>query len=113
MFQQFCFCWFQEEARADSYRYAVPTGKDGAANKAPPKAKGKKKKAAELDNLKQEMEMDEHKITVEELAARYGCNPVRVSVCCIAIVRTPTTLDISKTNALTTLNATYKTRTAK
>jgi sodium/potassium-transporting ATPase subunit alpha len=74
----------QEEARADSYRYAVqPGAEDGAAKPAakaaPAKKKNKKKKKeADLDNLKQEMEMDEHKISVEELCARYGSDPVKV-----------------------------------
>ena len=76
---------FQEEARADSYRYAVQPGEDGAdkpagAKAAPAKKKGKKKKKGEdLDNLKQEMEMDEHKISIEELCARYGTDITKVT----------------------------------
>jgi sodium/potassium-transporting ATPase subunit alpha len=69
----------EEEARADSYRYAVQPGEDGAdkagtaANPTSKKAnKKKKKKDEDLDNLKQEMEMDEHKIPTDELCARYG-----------------------------------------
>ena len=46
-------CW-QEEARADSYRYAVqPQTDDGG----PKKGKGKGKKKDNLDDLKQELEM--------------------------------------------------------
>merc|ERR550534_343302 len=54
--------------RADSYRYAVtPSGDE--------KKKGKKKKDGDLDDLKQELEMDEHKIPIEELYERLGVDP--------------------------------------
>ena len=77
-------CVYQEDARADSYRYAVQPKADegnskGAAAKKAGGGKKKKKKDEDLDNLKQEMEMDEHKIAVEELCARYGTDASRVS----------------------------------
>jgi len=57
----------QGAPRADSYRYAVtPTGDD---------KKGKKKKDGDLDELKQELDMDEHKIPIEELYERLGVDP--------------------------------------
>jgi len=60
-----------EEARADSYRHAVqPEIKAGATRK----AKAKKKKD-DLEDLKQEIEMDEHKITIDELCSRLGTDP--------------------------------------
>ena len=46
-----------QQARSDSYRYAVtPKGEEAAAG-ADKGKKGKKDKAAELDDLKQELEM--------------------------------------------------------
>lgn len=54
--------------RQESYRYAVTPGTD--------KKKKKKKKGKEdLDDLKQELEMDEHKIPIEELYDRLGTDP--------------------------------------
>ena len=44
--------------------------------KNPPKKGGEK----DMDDLKQELEMDEHKITFEELYARYKTDPEKV--CC-------------------------------
>ena len=68
--QLFLFC--QGGPRADSYRYAVtPTGDD--------KKKGKGKKDGDLDELKQELDMDEHKIPIEELYERLGVDPTNVS----------------------------------
>ncbi|XP_071176809.1 sodium/potassium-transporting ATPase subunit alpha-like isoform X2 [Mytilus edulis] len=60
----------KEDKRADSYRYAVtPGGDDG-------KKKSKKtKKKENLDELKQELEMDEHKIPLPELYERLGSDP--------------------------------------
>jgi len=57
----------QEEARADSYRYAVQPQSEGG--DAPKKGK-KKKKKDNLDDLKQELEMDEHKVAMDELIRR-------------------------------------------
>ena len=75
-FYVFCFfLLFQAGGgRAESYRYAVtPSGEDK-------KKKGKKgKKEDELDDLKQELDMDEHKIPIEELYDRLGTNPTNVS----------------------------------
>jgi len=67
----------KEEARADSYRYAVQPKSDEAADTQKKKKKSKKDKKAELDDLKQELDMDEHKIPLEELYARLGADPVR------------------------------------
>ena len=41
----------------------------------------KKKKDEDLDALKQELEMDEHKVPMEELMARYGSDVNRVGGC--------------------------------
>ena len=72
------FLYFQDK-RADSYRYAVTPGGDAG------KKKSKKaKKKENLDELKQELEMDEHKIPIEELYDRLGTNPNTViyfSIC--------------------------------
>nr|AEH68839.1 putative Na+/K+-ATPase alpha subunit [Bathypolypus bairdii] len=59
----------QQAPRAESYRYAVtPGGQE----------KGKKKKKGEdLDELKQELDMDEHKVAIEELYQRLGTDPAR------------------------------------
>ncbi|XP_059138718.1 sodium/potassium-transporting ATPase subunit alpha-like [Physella acuta] len=54
--------------RAESYRYAVtPSGDE--------KKKKKKKGEEKLDELKQELDMDEHKIPIEELYERNGADP--------------------------------------
>ena len=59
---------FQGGPRQESYRYAVTPGTE--------KKKSKKKKGKEnLENLKQELEMDEHKIPIEELYERLGTDP--------------------------------------
>jgi len=50
--------------------YRVATNKN-ASNNAKPK-KGKKQKAQDLEDLKKEVEIDEHKISVEELISRLG-----------------------------------------
>ena len=56
---------FQEEARADSYRHA--------SKGADPEAKKKKKKKGEdMDSLKQELDLEDHKISVEELCKKYS-----------------------------------------
>ena len=61
-------CVFQGGPRQESYRYAVTPGTE--------KKKSKKKKGKEnLENLKQELEMDEHKIPIEELYERLGTDP--------------------------------------
>jgi hypothetical protein len=57
----------------ESYRVATNN-----ASAAKPK-KGKKQKAADLDDLKKEVEMDEHKIAPEELFTRLGTDINRVS----------------------------------
>lgn len=54
--------------------YRVATNK----NSEKPK-KGKKQKAQDLEELKKEVEIDEHKISVEELIARLGTDINRVS----------------------------------
>lgn len=60
-----------QDKRADSYRYAVtPGGDDGKKKKSK-----KQKKKENLDELKQELEMDEHKVPIEELYERLGTNP--------------------------------------
>ena len=50
--------------------------------------KSKKDKKAEMDELKQELEMDEHRVPIDELYARLGTNPetVRSSSCCIHVL---------------------------
>ncbi|XP_018494795.1 sodium/potassium-transporting ATPase subunit alpha isoform X2 [Galendromus occidentalis] len=62
--------------RGDSYRTAVNKGTpdDGRAADGKPKV-SKKKGERDLDALKQEVDMDEHKITLEDLYARLGTNP--------------------------------------
>jgi len=50
--------------------YAVQS-QDDPDKKPAPKKKGKKKKGEDLDALKQELEMDEHKIPMAELAERF------------------------------------------
>ena len=48
-------------------------------NFAAKKKKTKKDKKAEMDELKQELEMDEHRVPLDELYARLGTNPETVS----------------------------------
>jgi len=56
---------FNEVPQNDVDKHAEATGKK----------KGKKgKKKVDLDNLKREMEMDEHKIPLDALIQRYGSN---------------------------------------
>ena len=43
------------------------------------KKKTKKDKKAEMDKLKQELEMDKHRVPLDELYARLGTNPETVS----------------------------------
>ncbi|XP_077985595.1 sodium/potassium-transporting ATPase subunit alpha-3-like isoform X1 [Glandiceps talaboti] len=58
--------------RADSYHVAVtPDLPSDGHSKAKKKKKGKK----DLDELKQEIEIDDHKIPIEELYARHQTNP--------------------------------------
>ncbi|CAH1797437.1 unnamed protein product [Owenia fusiformis] len=71
-----------KEPRGDSYRYAVTpqVPDDGLTADGQPKKgmfgkKKKKSKKEELDNLKQELEMDEHKIPIEDLYQRLGTDP--------------------------------------
>ncbi|KAH6930492.1 hypothetical protein HPB50_014086 [Hyalomma asiaticum] len=66
--------------RSDSYRVAVNprVPDDGRTPDGRPRARrkpGKKEKEQDLDDLKQEVSMDEHKIPIEELYARLGTNP--------------------------------------
>ncbi|CAL1279873.1 unnamed protein product [Larinioides sclopetarius] len=73
----------EQLARSDSFRLAVtpsvpddgktPDGKPKVMKKA--MGSGGKKGKPDLDELKQEVDMDEHKIPVEELYARLGTNP--------------------------------------
>ena len=65
------FCVLQSGQRQESYRYAVTPGTE--------KKKKKKKGKEDLDDLKQELEMDEHKIPIEELYERLGTDPNSVS----------------------------------
>ncbi|XP_013405521.1 sodium/potassium-transporting ATPase subunit alpha isoform X2 [Lingula anatina] len=67
--------------RSDSYRFAV---KQADAEKDPTalstsgksgKKKGKKGKKQDMEELKQELEMDEHRISIEELYDRLGADP--------------------------------------
>ncbi|WAR04481.1 AT1A-like protein, partial [Mya arenaria] len=59
----------QQGPRQDSYRYAVTPGDEGG------KKKGKKKGKADMDELKQELTMDEHKIPITELYSRLNTDP--------------------------------------
>ena len=59
-----------QDKRADSYRYAVTPGEDEKKKKSK-----KQKKKENLDELKQELEMDEHKVPIEELYERLGTDP--------------------------------------
>nr|AYN73065.1 sodium/potassium-transporting ATPase subunit alpha [Pinctada fucata] len=61
----------QQNPRADSYRYAVTPGGEEVGKK----KKGKKAKKENLDDLKQELEMDEHKVPIEELYQRLETDP--------------------------------------
>ncbi|PIK40443.1 putative sodium/potassium ATPase alpha subunit isoform X2 [Apostichopus japonicus] len=64
-----------EEERDDSYRVAVQTDVDGVDGKKKKKDKKKKKgEKKDLDDLKKEMELDEHIISLEELYARLETN---------------------------------------
>ena len=49
------------------------------------KKKTKKDKKAEMDELKQELEMDEHRVPLDELYARLGTNPETVSTMTTAV----------------------------
>ncbi|XP_022085909.1 sodium/potassium-transporting ATPase subunit alpha-like [Acanthaster planci] len=70
------------ENKGESYRVAVQTevpddGRkaDGTPHPHKKPKKGKKHKKKDLDELKKELEMDEHKISVDELFARLGTHP--------------------------------------
>ncbi|ELU12040.1 hypothetical protein CAPTEDRAFT_168025 [Capitella teleta] len=67
----------KEEPRSDSYRYAVQPKSEEAAGAQQKKKKTKKNKKAELDDLKQELDMDDHKIPLEELYARHSVDPIK------------------------------------
>uniref|UniRef100_A0A1W7RAY1 Sodium/potassium-transporting ATPase subunit alpha n=1 Tax=Hadrurus spadix TaxID=141984 RepID=A0A1W7RAY1_9SCOR len=70
--------------RSDSYRVAVtptvpddgrtPDGRPKSKRRRPAGGKGKKAKP-DMEDLKQEVSMDEHKIPIEELYLRLGTNP--------------------------------------
>ncbi|XP_022254905.1 sodium/potassium-transporting ATPase subunit alpha-like [Limulus polyphemus] len=73
----------EQYGRSDSYRVAVtPNVADGNAPAAvktnPAGRKTKKKGGADLDDLKKEVSMDEHKIPIDELYSRLRTNPERV-----------------------------------
>lgn len=61
-------------AAKHEYRFSELAQNEGADGKDGKGKKGKKNKKADLENLKREVEMDEHKITLEELAQRLGTN---------------------------------------
>jgi len=42
--------------------------------------KNKSKKGKHLDDLKQELELDQHKIPIAELYKRYNCSPTKVCI---------------------------------
>jgi len=58
-----------EEPRSDSYRTATQPTENG---KKAGGGKGKKTKKERMDDLKQEMEMDEHKIHLDDLCKRFS-----------------------------------------
>lgn len=43
-------------------------------------AKGKKKGKKDMDDLKRELEMNEHRMPLEELINKYQTDPVKVSI---------------------------------
>ena len=59
--------------RQDSYRYAVTPGDEGD--------KKKKKKGKDMEELKQELTMDEHKVPITELYSRLNSDPTVVRTC--------------------------------
>lgn len=72
----------EQLARSDSFRLAVTPSvpddgrtPDGKPKSLKAKAMGKKKGKPDLEELKQEVAMDEHKISFPELYARLGTNP--------------------------------------
>ncbi|XP_076331597.1 sodium/potassium-transporting ATPase subunit alpha-like isoform X2 [Tachypleus tridentatus] len=72
----------EQYGRSDSYRVAVtPNMADGTAPataKNNPRARrGKKKGGSDLDDLKKEVSMDEHKISIDELCSRLRTNPAK------------------------------------
>ncbi|XP_076304499.1 sodium/potassium-transporting ATPase subunit alpha-B-like isoform X2 [Tachypleus tridentatus] len=72
----------EQYGRSDSYRVAVtPNVADSNATSAvktnPEGRKSKKKGGADLDDLKKEVSMDEHKIPIDELYSRLRTNPER------------------------------------
>ncbi|XP_022253133.1 sodium/potassium-transporting ATPase subunit alpha-B-like isoform X1 [Limulus polyphemus] len=72
----------EQYGRSDSYRVAVtPNMADGttpaAAKNNPRACRGKKKGGADLDDLKKEVSMDEHKIPIDELCSRLRTNPAK------------------------------------
>lgn len=42
--------------------------------------KSKSKKGKHLDDLKQELELDQHKVPIAELYKRYNCSPTKVCI---------------------------------
>ncbi|KAK2186782.1 hypothetical protein NP493_189g04015 [Ridgeia piscesae] len=60
----------EEEPRSDSYRHAVQPPKTAGVALPKKKTKTKKDKKLELEELKQEVDMDEHTITMDELVRR-------------------------------------------
>ncbi|XP_042856072.1 sodium/potassium-transporting ATPase subunit alpha-like isoform X3 [Penaeus japonicus] len=73
-----------DTGRTDSYRHAtdrtIPDDNrtvkgDPKSKKKPQKAKGGKKGEKDLSDLKQELELDEHKVPIEELFQRLTVNP--------------------------------------
>lgn len=67
----------------DSYRYAVQPTKEGPLQPQQPKKPRKKRRLwvegqDQLDNLKEELDMDDHKISRDELERRYGTSMDKV-----------------------------------
>jgi len=64
----------EEDGREDSYRFAT-SDDNGAGGKKKGGGNKKQRKKEKMDDLKQEIEMDEHKIPIEELYQRLGTDP--------------------------------------
>lgn len=71
----FSFFALQSPGGGDGHRYTFTPTSDTEETKSK-----KKKKEDDLEDLKQELEMDEHRIPIEELYDRLGVDPTKVSV---------------------------------
>lgn len=71
--------WFKKKLRKSHLNFAYFTWQYRRKDAAPSAGKKAPKKGKDMNELKQELDIDDHKIPIEELYQRLGTNPETVS----------------------------------